>query len=170
MDSATCSSIATVPRTPVADYPPSLHGHACAGDGSSPSQTEAPIDATRVAMKPVLYSSAHEHACAGGCSPSQTDAPSSTTVAAMAPDSTQTEPELWVVLPISALQQHVPRPTTSVHLPSLTYTHPGSTSESCDSSTRSHVGRVPNSPITCDLHPRSMALWPMVSCVYIFDI
>ena len=137
VDSATCSSVATVPRTPVADYPPSLHGHACAGDGSNSSQTEAPIDATRVAMKP---------------------------------DSTQTEPELWSVLPVAALQQHVPRPTTSAHSPSLTYTHPGSTSESCDSSTRSHVGRVPNYPITCDLHPRSMALWPMVSCVNIYDI
>ena len=159
VDSATCSSIATVPRTPVADYPPSLHGHACAGDGSNSSQTEAPIDATRVAMKPVLYSSAHEHACAGhGSILSQTDALSSTTVAAMAPDSTQTEPELWSVLPVAALQLHVPRPTTSVHSPSLTYTHPGSTSESCDSSTRSHVGRVPNSLITWDLHPRPTGL------------
>ena len=93
-----------VPRAPVTDHPPSLHGHACAGDRSILSQTEAPIDATRVAMKPVLYSSAHEHACAGGgCSPSQTDAPSNTTVAAMAPDSTQTEPELWSVLPVAAL-------------------------------------------------------------------
>ena len=84
-----------VPRTPVADYPPSLHGHARAVDGCKPSQTEAPIDATRVVMKPVSHSSAHEHACAGGgCGPSQTDAPSNATAAAMAPDSTQTEPEL----------------------------------------------------------------------------
>ena len=56
-----------LPRAPVTDHPLSLHGHACAGDGSSPSQTEAPIDATRVAMKPVLYSSAHEHASARDC-------------------------------------------------------------------------------------------------------
>ena len=81
----------------------------------------------------------------------------------MAPDSTQTEPGLWVVLPVVALQQHVPRPTASVHSPSLTYTHPGSTPESCDSSTRSHVGRVPNYPITGDLHPRPTGLWGVVS-------
>lgn len=35
----------------VTDHPP------CTGGGCNPSQTEAPIDATRVAMKPVLYSS-----------------------------------------------------------------------------------------------------------------
>ena len=105
----------------VTDHPPSVHGHACASDGSSPSQTEAPIDATRVAMKPVLYSSAHEHACAGGgCSPSQTDAPSNTTVAAMAPDSTQTEPELWSVLPVVARTStnHIyPFTVTYIHTP-----------------------------------------------------
>ena len=90
-----CSCIATSPRTPVADYPPSLHEHVRAVGGCKPSQTEAPIDATRAVMKPVSHSSAHEHACAGGgCGPSQTDAPSNATAAAMAPDSTQTEPEL----------------------------------------------------------------------------
>ena len=86
-------------------------------------------------------------ACAGDRILRQIDAPSSTTVAAMAPDSTQTEPELWSVLPVAALHStYLDQP----HLP----IHPGSTLESCDSSTRSHVGRVPNSPITRDLHPR----------------
>ena len=81
----------------------------------------------------------------------QTDAPSSTTVAAMAPASTQTEQELWSVLPVAALHStYLDQP----HLP----IHPGSTLESCDSSTRSHVGRVPNSSITWDLHPRPTGL------------
>jgi len=67
----------------------------------------------------------------------------------MAPDSTQTEPELWSVLPVAALHStYLDQP----HLP----IHPGSTLESCDSSTRSHVGRVPNSPIIRGLHLRPM--------------
>jgi len=34
------------PRAPVTDHPPSLHGHACAGDGSISSQTDAPSSTT----------------------------------------------------------------------------------------------------------------------------
>ena len=123
------------PRAPVTDHPLSLHGHACAGDGSSPSQTEAPIDATRVAMKPVLYSSAHEHACAGDCRDRLMHRVVLRSLQWHAPDSTQTEPELWSVLPVAALHStYLDQP----HLPIHRHLHTPTLGRP-----RSHVTRAP---------------------------
>ena len=56
-------------------------------------------------------------ACAGDRSIlRQIDAPSITTVTAMAPDSTQTEQELWSVLPVAALHStYLDQPHLPIH-------------------------------------------------------
>ena len=125
---------------------------ACARHGSSPSQTETwhqcnhsrilvRLSQSRRYLLTVAALQQHVprapgHACAGGsCGPSQTDAPSNATVAAMAPDSTQTEPELWSVLPVAALHStYLDQPHLSIHRHLHTHTL---------SRPRSHVTRAP---------------------------